>query len=129
MVPGEALVGELRATIGTLETAGVPRSLQHLQDKPIQDGLGAPRALGDGGCGGEKGGELVKAGEEWRRVGEERSGVRRKGGELWRRVKSGWGERSRVERKEGEKGEALVAVEEERERWGGSKWWLGRKDG
>ena len=47
----EALVVEVRLTVGTLETLRVPAPLQDLQYEPVQDGLVAARTLGDGRCG------------------------------------------------------------------------------
>lgn len=49
-VPGETLVGELTPTLGTLETARVPRPLQHLEDEAVEDQLVAASALRDTRC-------------------------------------------------------------------------------
>lgn len=46
-VSGKTLVGELTPTLGTLETARVPRPLQDLKDEAVEDQLVAPSALRD----------------------------------------------------------------------------------
>lgn len=46
-VSGKTLVGELTPTLGTLETARVPRPLQDLEDEAVEDQLVAASALRD----------------------------------------------------------------------------------
>ena len=44
----EAFITEMRLTISTTETLGMPRTIQNLQDEPVQDGLTASGTLGNG---------------------------------------------------------------------------------
>lgn len=37
-VPGEALLGEVTVAFATLDAFGVPGSVQHVEEEPVQDG-------------------------------------------------------------------------------------------
>lgn len=41
-VPGEALLGEVAAAFAALDALGVPGSVQHVEEEPVQDGPLAP---------------------------------------------------------------------------------------
>lgn len=41
-VPGEALLGEVAAAFAALDALGVPGSVQHIEEEPVQDGPFAP---------------------------------------------------------------------------------------
>lgn len=41
-VPGEALLGEVAAAFAALDALGVPGSVQHVEEEPVQDGPFAP---------------------------------------------------------------------------------------
>lgn len=41
-VPGEALLGEVAAALAALDAFGVPGSVQHVEEEPVQDGTFAP---------------------------------------------------------------------------------------
>lgn len=41
-VPGEALLGEVAVALAALDALGVPGSVQHVEEEPVQDGPFAP---------------------------------------------------------------------------------------
>ena len=41
-VPGEALLGQVAAALAALDALGVPGSVQHVEEEPVQDGPLAP---------------------------------------------------------------------------------------
>lgn len=41
-VPGEALLGEVAVAVAALDALGVPGSVQHVEEEPVQDGPFAP---------------------------------------------------------------------------------------
>ena len=47
-VLGEALLGQQALAVRALETLGVPRLVEHLEDELVEDGVAAFRALGQG---------------------------------------------------------------------------------
>lgn len=44
-VPGKALLGEVAAAFAALDALGVPGSVQHVEEEPVQDGPFAPGAV------------------------------------------------------------------------------------
>lgn len=41
-IPGEALLGQVAVALAALDTLGVPGSVQHVEEEPVQDGPFAP---------------------------------------------------------------------------------------